>query len=197
MFKKIMSWLDINFEPMMMALLFYAITLLVSLQVVLRFVFSSGFSWGEELARFMFVWLMYFSIAYATRNQRHIRVSFLINIFSEKIQKGFMILTDLIFLCFATLIFISAVKVCQSIFKFQDMAVTLNVSLNIVYGAGAIGLALIIIRLIQTIVYKIRKFKAPIEEFINYTGKYTKADQVFFFPKNMMGKKSDTKKAVK
>ncbi len=183
MVKKIFSWLDINFEPIMMALLFYAITLLVSLQVVLRFVFASGFSWGEELARFMFVWLMYFSIAYATRNQRHIRVSFLINRFNEKVKKGFMIFTDFIFLAFAIIVFISAIKVCESVFRFQDMAVTLNVSLNIVYGAGVVGLGLIVIRLVQSILWKFKKWNDSMEVFENYTGIYTGADKICFLPK--------------
>ncbi|MBI9103868.1 MAG: TRAP transporter small permease [Spirochaetales bacterium] len=184
MIKRIFKWLDINFEPVAMAVLFYVITLLVTLQVILRFVFATGFSWGEEVARFLFVWLMYFSIAYATRNQRHIRVAFLVQRFGVKAHKIFMMLGDLVFLIFSSLIFISAVKVCQSIFKYQDMAVTINVSLNIVYGAGVVGFALIIIRLIQTLIYKIKNFNESMEVFENYAGEYTGADKVCFFPKS-------------
>ncbi len=184
MIKRIFKWLDINFEPVIMAVLFYAITILVTLQVILRFGFSTGFSWGEEVARFLFVWLMYFSIAYATRNQRHIRVAFLVQQFGEKIHKVFMLLGDVVFLIFSSLIFISAIKVCQSIFKYEDMAVTINVSLNVVYGAGVVGFALIIIRLVQTVIYKIKNFSESMEVYENYAGVYTGAEEVCFFPKS-------------
>lgn len=194
MLKKIFTWLDINFEPVLMFVLFYAITLLLTLQVILRFIFATGFSWGEEVARFLFVWLMYFSIAYATRNQRHIRVAFLVQSFGEKAHKVFMIISDLIFLVFSILIFLSAIKVCQSVFKYQDMAVTIEVSLNVVYGAGVVGFALIVFRLIQSIIWKIRKFKDSMEVFENYAGAYSGADKVCFFPKVV---KIDNKKEVK
>ncbi|ORC35184.1 hypothetical protein B4O97_10695 [Marispirochaeta aestuarii] len=183
--RKILQWIDINFEPVMMAVLFYAITILIAVQVVLRFVFAAGFSWGEEVARFMFVWLMYFSISYATRNQRHIRVTILIKRFSEKVQKYFMLATDFIFLLFSIQIFIAAMKVCESVFRFKDMAVTINVSLNIVYGAGVVGFALVVIRLIQSIVWKLNKFHDSLEIFENYAGIYSGAGHICFLPKSV------------
>ncbi len=75
--KKVLKWLDVNFEPLLIAVLFTALILLITIQVILRLSPLAGFSWGEEISRFMFVWLMYFSFSYATRNNRHIRVSFL------------------------------------------------------------------------------------------------------------------------
>ncbi len=195
MIKNIFKWLDINFEPVCMAVLFYAITLLVTLQVILRFVFSTGFSWGEEVARFLFVWLMYFSIAYATRNQRHIRVAFLVQRFGEKGHKIFLILGDIIFLIFSVFIFLSAIKVCQSVFKYQDMAVTINVSLNIVYAAGVVGFFLILIRLVQSIIWKIRHFSDSMDVFENYAGVYSGADNVFFFQKTKLKEAASTEPA--
>lgn len=181
--KNIFKWLDINFEPLCMAILFYAITGLVTLQVILRFVFATGFSWGEEVARFMFVWLMYFSIAYATRNQRHIRVAFVIQKFGDRGHKMFLILGDIIFLAFSVFVFLSLIRVCQSVIKYQDMAVTIHVSLNIVYGAGVVGFFLIIIRLIQSIIWKVKRFSEAMDVFENYAGKYSGAEAVCFFPR--------------
>ncbi|MGL4282334.1 TRAP transporter small permease [Eubacterium aggregans] len=85
MIKKGLSWLDVNFEPILMSALFYIMTILIVVQVGLRYFLGIGLSWGEELSRIIFVWLMYFAISYATRNQRHIRVSFLANKTPEKV----------------------------------------------------------------------------------------------------------------
>ena len=195
--KNIFKWLDINFEPICMAVLFYAITGLVTLQVILRFVFATGFSWGEEVARFMFVWLMYFSIAYATRNQRHIRVAFVIQKFGDRGHKLFMILGDIIFLAFSVFVFLSSIRVCQSVIKYQDMAVTINVSLNIVYGAGVVGFLLIIIRLVQSVIWKVRKFGETMDIFENYAGVYSGAETVCFFPKQQAAADADVSREEK
>ena len=52
--KKTLRWLDVNFEAILMVLFFSLMILLVTVQVVLRFIFKTGFSWGEEVARLLF-----------------------------------------------------------------------------------------------------------------------------------------------
>lgn len=197
MLRKVWSWLDINFEPVLMAILFYAVTLLVTLQVILRFVFSTGFSWGEEVSRFMFVWLMYISIAYATRNQRHIKMSFLINIFSESIKKKIMIFTDILFLIFCGVLFYATIMVCKTVFEFHDMAVTINVSMNIVFGAGVFGFGLMVVRLVQSIIWKIKHLDSSLEVFENIAGLYNGADKICFLPDQFYGQIPEKSKAVK
>lgn len=181
--KQVFTWLDKNFEPIFMAILFYTMTLLVTLQVVLRFVFDGGFAWSEELSRFIFVWLMYFSISYTTRIQGHIKITFLLDKLGETVQKVILIIVDLLFLIFSCLIFLATIQIYQSVNEFNDMAVTMNVSMNILYGAGLIGFLLMIIRLVQRIVYKIRNFSSPLEYLDNISGLYKDKDDMFFAPK--------------
>ncbi|GKV65227.1 MULTISPECIES: TRAP transporter small permease [unclassified Sporosarcina] len=176
-------WLDRNFEPIVMALLFYVMTTIVTLQVILRFAFNSGFSWAEELARFLFVWLMYFSISYATRNNSHIKITFLVDKLSEKASKIIAVAVDILFMVFAVIVFIAAWNICQSISEFQDKAVSMNVSMNILYGAGLVGFALMIIRLIQVLIWKVSNFSAPMDRFTNEGGLYSGANEVMFSPK--------------
>ncbi|SIS64024.1 TRAP transporter small permease [Salimicrobium flavidum] len=181
--KEIFTWLDKNFEPILIALLFYGMTLLVTLQVVLRFGFDTGFSWSSELSRFIFVWLMYFSISYTTRTQSHIKISTFVSFFGEKVQKIILIVVDMFFILFSTILFVSSIKIYQSTKEFGDMAVTLDVSMNILYGAGVVGFLLIMIRLAQRIVYKLRNFSLPLEYLDNSSGLFKSKDDVFFAPK--------------
>lgn len=182
--KRAFAWLDKNFEPIIMAVLFYAMTALITLQVILRFVFNSGFAWAEEISRFLFVWLMYFSISYLTRNHGHIRITFLVEKLNEKMKKITMILVDFLFTAFAIVVFLSAIQICQSVTEFHDRAVTIDVSMNVVYGAGLVGFALIIIRLLQGIVWKVKNFSQSMEYFENERGVYSGVDQLCLIPKN-------------
>ena len=87
--KKTLRWLDVNFEAILMVLFFSLMILLVTVQVVLRFIFKTGFSWGEEVARLLFVWMSFSSFGYLTRNSRHVRVGFLVGKIKESVQKKF------------------------------------------------------------------------------------------------------------
>ncbi|WP_164985161.1 TRAP transporter small permease [Ammoniphilus sp. CFH 90114] len=187
--KSLLVWLDRNFEPIVMSVLFYAMMILITVQVLLRFGFNTGFSWAEEVARFIFVWLMYFSISYVTRTQGHIKVSLVIGKLNEKTQKAIMILSDFLFIGFSVVIFLSAIKICQSALEFNDRAVSLNVSMNILYGAGVVGFLLILMRLVQSIVWKLKHFSKPMEYFENGGEVYSGAVDHCLVPKGEASEK--------
>ncbi|MBI4208506.1 MAG: TRAP transporter small permease [Deltaproteobacteria bacterium] len=52
-------------------------TLAVFLQVVLRYGFSVGLPWAEELARYLMIWSGFFGASLATRARRHLKIDFL------------------------------------------------------------------------------------------------------------------------
>jgi TRAP-type C4-dicarboxylate transport system permease small subunit len=170
--KKLFLKLEANFEPVMMIGLFYSLLLLLTVQILLRTFADGGFSWAEEICRFIFVWLMYFAISYATRNQRHIKVRFFSQLFGRKIEKYISIVADLFFLLFSVVMFISATKLVREVAEFGDKAISVNISMNFLYGAGLIGLLLMIIRVAQGVIWKIKNFNEPIERFENVMGVY-------------------------
>jgi TRAP-type C4-dicarboxylate transport system permease small subunit len=53
------------------ALLFAALTLVVTLQVLSRFVFHAPMIWSEEAARFLFFWVVMLGAAMSVRTRRH------------------------------------------------------------------------------------------------------------------------------
>lgn len=48
--KKLLRWLDINFEPLCMTVTFYLMSGLMVLQVILRFAFHTGFAGRRSFA---------------------------------------------------------------------------------------------------------------------------------------------------
>ncbi|MDO4288655.1 MAG: TRAP transporter small permease [Eubacterium sp.] len=178
--KKILKWLDVNFEPLLIAVLFAALILLITVQVILRFSPLAAFSWGEEISRFMFVWLMYFSFSYATRNNRHIRVSFFVKKTPENIQKIILFICDILFLIFAGFVLVACFNICRTASRFNDMATTIEISMNILYAAGVFGYILMVIRIAQGIIWKIKHWKDDVEIFENFGGEFTPDNKVFF-----------------
>ena len=51
-------------------------TVVIFLQVVMRYIFMSPFSWSEEMARYLLVWISCLGSAYAVRKGMHIGIAF-------------------------------------------------------------------------------------------------------------------------
>ena len=48
---------------------------LLTAQIVLRFVFEMGFAWTEEIARVMFIWVIFLGAVVGMRRHLHFRVT--------------------------------------------------------------------------------------------------------------------------
>jgi C4-dicarboxylate transporter DctQ subunit len=51
-----------------------AMTLLTFVQVVLRYIFGTGFVWSLEVTQYLFAWLVLIGMSYGARTQAHIAV---------------------------------------------------------------------------------------------------------------------------
>lgn len=180
--KKFLKWMDVNFEPVCMLVLFYSMLILITLEVILRFIFSRGIAWSEEVSRYLFVWLIYFSISYACRNNRHIRVLVILKKFPEKIQKITMVISDVLFLTFTVFLLFAAKGVINYNSDVVNRAITVNISINILYMAGFIGFILMSIRISQSIIWKLNHWSAPMKEYENFGGTFFKNDKICFVP---------------
>ena len=69
-------WLDIA-EQVTTSLALVGILGLIFLGVILRYVFASGITWGEEIARVMFIGMTYMAISRVDSHDMHFRVTLL------------------------------------------------------------------------------------------------------------------------
>ena len=180
--KKFLRWLDINFEPLCMTVMFYLMSGLMVLQVILRFAFHTGCAWGEEVSRFIFVWLVFLSIPYAVRNARHISIDFIREFLPVPIKKAVMIIVDAVALIMFALFLKDSVLVVKHALYYGDTAQTLNANLSVVYSAAVIGYALMEIRMLQALIWKLRHLHSSYDLFQNTNGRYSGATKLFFMP---------------
>ena len=79
-------------------------TLSVTWQVILRYLFKLPNMWSEELARFLFVWLVMFGSALAIRYNRHMSIDFI----KQKLPARFQLVLSVL-LTVLCMIFVSFV----------------------------------------------------------------------------------------
>ncbi|HIJ22637.1 MAG: TRAP transporter small permease [Gammaproteobacteria bacterium] len=74
-------------EEGIISILLVAMTLLVFIEVVLRFGFGTGLSWGQELTLHLSAWFVLFGISYGLKVGAHISVDAFVKLFSPAVQR--------------------------------------------------------------------------------------------------------------
>lgn len=95
-FKKLDEWL--------IALLLAAMTLLTFVQVVMRYVFNSGFTWAVELTGILFAGMIFIGISYGVRVGAHIGVDAVVKLLPPKLRRLTSILAVLLCMVYAGMV---------------------------------------------------------------------------------------------
>ncbi|WP_102349696.1 TRAP transporter small permease [Bacillus sp. Marseille-P3661] len=74
LFKKISNGID-AFVRGTITIFLAIMTVVLTIQIVARFVFQSGTIWSDELSRYLMVWMVFLGAAVLTKNGGHITVS--------------------------------------------------------------------------------------------------------------------------
>lgn len=157
--KKVLKWLDDNFELYACVILMSVMTILVFVQVVMRYVFQNSLSWSEELARYIFIWLIFLGISYGCKLRKHIKIDAALLLFPKSIRKYVVILGDVLFVVFAIYLVKSGIAYTIAQAAFGKKSAALRIPFQYVYSATWVGFALAAFREIQTIIYRIKCIK--------------------------------------
>ncbi|GAA1589870.1 TRAP transporter small permease [Leucobacter aridicollis] len=139
---RVVRWL-VGAERALSSLALVATFSLVLLQVVSRYVFHSPLTWTEELARFSLVWLAFLGAGFVMARRQHIAVDILAKALGkvgERIVNGIAIVVVLI------VSGVLAVAGAQfAVLASAIKAPATQLPMSVVYGAAAVGFALIFI----------------------------------------------------
>ncbi|NIS78979.1 MAG: TRAP transporter small permease subunit [Anaerolineales bacterium] len=125
------------------------IVTIVTIEVVLRYVFSLSLIFTEELARYLMVWIVFLGGAIAVRDDSHIRI----NILTKRIRPRLRVLARLI--AHGLSVFLLVVLSMEGIKilgrQLDQMCITINISMFYFYLAIPVGSILMIIFILPKI----------------------------------------------
>ena len=102
---KIRTFLD-QLMKVFNAIVLGTLTLLVTWQVISRYLLSNPSTWSEELSSYLFAWATMFGAAYVFGKRDHMNIPILVEKFSKTTQKYLAILSESLILLFAVVILI-------------------------------------------------------------------------------------------
>lgn len=86
----------------------------VTLQIVMRYVFSRPLMWSEELSRFGYAWFAHFGVGLAAKDRSHLRVSFFLEHAPSGLQRVFEALRYIAEIAFGVLLVWQAFRLRSS-----------------------------------------------------------------------------------
>jgi len=151
--RSVMFWnrLDDNAERWLLLLFYGMIVATIVVEVVRRFVLSYSSIWGEEIARYAFIYLAWVGASAAVKDRAHIRIDVLLHYLSNRAKAAVYLFGDLCMLAIAVLALYTAIESLGISLRFGSVTHGLRISLAWFLAAVPLGFSLMIYRLAQSI----------------------------------------------
>ena len=145
-----------NFEKWLSYFFIVIMALAVLLQLFSRLL-GQPLAWGEEVARYAYVWLAFIGAPYVVLTRGHIQVNFFIQKLPLNTQKVIQILTNIVIILSVIWILPSAFS--HSVEQWKNLSPAMQLPTFILYISFPIGMSLVAIRLVQLLSADIHALK--------------------------------------
>lgn len=138
-----------NADKIIMAIIMMAMSVLIFLQVISRYVFGNSFTWTEEMARYMFIWLIFLSIGVGFTEKKHISIDVVVDHCPVAVQKVIKQIVYLLVFGFSFLFVWEGYVLVLQMQTFGQISANMQIPMWWVYASLPMGFLLAIFRLIQ------------------------------------------------
>jgi TRAP-type C4-dicarboxylate transport system permease small subunit len=131
-------------------LMMAAIVVIMGAQVVARYLFGNPFVWAEEIATYLFVWIVFLGSGLAFQRRAHIALDYFVRRLPPPVFRGLHLVLSLLVLAFLLLLgyqglwFIEANRGVQAY-------TTPWVGLDTAYAAATVGALVMAVGLLRTL----------------------------------------------
>ena len=143
--------LDENAERWLLLGFYAMIVATICVEVIRRFVLSYSSIWGEEIARYAFIYLAWVGASAAVKDRAHIRIDVILNYLGTRAKALVYLLGDFAMLAVAILALYTAIESVGISVKFGSVTHGLRISLAWFLAAVPLGFSLMTYRLCQSI----------------------------------------------
>ena len=141
--------LDQDAERYVMLVCYAFCCVVIVQEVVRRFVLNYSSAWGEEAARYSFIYLGWIGAAYAVRERAHIRFDILLQRVGPRTKACLYMLAEIATVAFACIALYWSMHTIGQLLRFGGTTAVLRVNKVWFEAAVPIGFALVIFRSLQ------------------------------------------------
>ncbi|HSB82756.1 MAG TPA: TRAP transporter small permease [Candidatus Methylomirabilis sp.] len=130
-------------------LILILLNLIVGVQVFSRYVLNHSLFWSEELARYLFIYLVFLSGAMVLRQDRHIQVTVLVDILPAPLRRAIIVLGELLMLGFAGVVLVESIRLAAMVGTVLTAA--MEIPWSFVYLGIMLGMAIMVLALVGSL----------------------------------------------
>ncbi|WP_077623328.1 TRAP transporter small permease [Sediminibacillus massiliensis] len=125
-----------------------AVTVLLFVNIILRYVFSANTTWAEEFIRYVMIWITFVGASVCFRKGLHVGVDFVLDLLKGKVKKGLQLFISLASMAFMILLIWFSIELVMFTKQTGQITPSLQIPLYWVYLAIPVGAALSLLHLI-------------------------------------------------
>ena len=139
-------------EEAIMAFGLFSASIILFINVVLRYGFSAGLHWAEEFVRFAIMWIVFLGSSAVARRGAHLSVSALVDSVKPKTAKIIAVFTYLFTIGFTGFMAVYGWELTMKFKKLGQVSPSLMIPIYLIYISIPIGGALMTVRFVQLFV---------------------------------------------
>ncbi|MGJ8621487.1 MAG: TRAP transporter small permease [Yoonia sp.] len=140
-----------NAERWALLVFYVMLVMTMAIEVLRREIFSYSSIWGEEIVRYSFIYLAWIGAAVAVKERAHIRIDVIMHYLGPRPKAMLYIFGDLVMFVVAVIALYWSYEAVHVSAKFGSVTDGLRVSRVWFLMAVPIGFALMILRLVQSL----------------------------------------------
>ena len=137
-----------KFEEYILVSSLIVTVMLVTMQIICRYILNASLSWSEELTRYIFIWQIWLGTSYGLRDDKHIKIELLYNLCKPTGKKVIKIVSNLIFLAFCLFLTINGTQLVMELAAKNSVSSALSIPFSIVYASLPFSSFIVVLRLI-------------------------------------------------
>lgn len=118
----------------------------LTLQIIMRYIFNSPLIWSEEMARYTFVWICFLGVGYGIKYDHHIKMEVFFSLLPLGAQRVINLATNALIIVFLLLIIPGGIDFVRQVDNVASTAMEIPTSW--VYVSVPLGLSIAVIRLL-------------------------------------------------
>ena len=157
---QILNNLNRNAERWALLVFYVMLVATMFIEVLRREVLSYSSIWGEEIVRYSFIYLAWIGAAAAVRERGHIRIDVLMHYVGPRVKALLYLFGDLVMVAVALVALYYSFETVHVAAKFGSVTDGLRVSRVWFLMAVPVGFALVLLRLVQSILRDVADLRA-------------------------------------
>lgn len=132
-------------ERVAASVIFCSMMIVVTAQILMRYVFNHPLLWSEEFARYVYVWLVFIGSAYGVTQEKHVAVTILTDRLPEPVRNALKLVCNLLVIAALLYMLPHSVKYLGRQHGLRSGCMQLPMSL--VFAAVPVGYLLMVIHM--------------------------------------------------